>query len=111
MPERIKPKEIIAIVVGIEKYADKDLDVHGPADDAARFVRWLLDDCEVPAANIRLHLSPLDGFLDGFNAELGVERLAAATDPIKDSLARFPNQRIFQPHCWTGWKMLAPNTI
>lgn len=42
MPERIKPKEIIAIVVGIEKYADKDLDVHGPADDAARFVRWLL---------------------------------------------------------------------
>lgn len=62
--------------------------VAGPAGDATRFARWLLDDCKVPATNIRLHLSPRD--LPEDLANHGLTVLAAATDPIKHSLVHFP---------------------
>ncbi|MEO8451868.1 MAG: caspase family protein [Gemmatimonadota bacterium] len=49
-----------ALVVGIERYAMKECrDLDGPAHDACRFVDWLRRH-EVPAANIRLFLSPLE---------------------------------------------------
>lgn len=67
------------------------MNVVGPADDAARFVRWLLDDCQVPATNIRLHLSHIGDLPASLN-DSGLEVLAAATDPIKDSLIQFPEE-------------------
>lgn len=51
-------------------------------------MRWLREDCEVPADNIQLHLSPLDGFDD----QLAVACLAATTEPIRHSLVQFPEQ-------------------
>lgn len=67
------------------------MNVVGPAGDAARFVRWLLDDCQVPVANIRLHLSWIDGLPESLN-NCGIEVLPAATDPIKQSLVHFPEE-------------------
>src|SRR6185295_16900928 len=54
------PERTFALVVGIERYAMKECrDLDGPAPDACRFVDWLRRH-EVPAANIRLFLSPLE---------------------------------------------------
>jgi hypothetical protein len=68
------------------------MNVVGPASDAARFVCWLLDDCHVPATNIRLHLSPIDGLPESLN-NCGIDVLSAATDPIKHSLIHFPETK------------------
>lgn len=53
------PEASHAVVVGIEKYASSDWDLSGPAFDALRTVRWLLN-CHVPGPNIKVLLSPLD---------------------------------------------------
>ena len=67
------------------------MNVVGPAGDDARFVRWLLDDCQVPAANIRLHLSQIGDLPESLN-NCGIKVLPAATDPIKHSLVHFPEE-------------------
>lgn len=51
-------KDTIALVVGVEKYKEPIWDFAGPANDAIRFVNWLLER-KVPENNIRLFLSPL----------------------------------------------------
>lgn len=54
------PKNTHAIIVGVEKYPVKRLDLDGPANDAAKFSNWLVQR-GVPPRNIRLFLSPLPG--------------------------------------------------
>ena len=54
------PENTYALVVGIEKYAQGSMwDLDGPADDAHRFVQWLLDR-DVPRDHILQFISPLD---------------------------------------------------
>ncbi|MER7662795.1 caspase family protein [Streptomyces sp. NPDC096193] len=48
-----------AVVVGIERYASVDWGLSGPALDAVRFTRWLVD-MGVPSGQIHLLLAPLD---------------------------------------------------
>ncbi|HAJ62711.1 MAG TPA: hypothetical protein DCP31_28670 [Cyanobacteria bacterium UBA8543] len=56
----IQPANVYALVVGIEKYqAGSDHDLNGPANDALKFVDWLLER-EVKPEHIYLFLSPLD---------------------------------------------------
>jgi hypothetical protein len=60
MSENINPQKTYALVVGVEKYeAGSNWNLNGPAQDAGRFIRWLLDR-QVPAANITLFSSALD---------------------------------------------------
>ena len=65
--ESISPENIVALVVGVEKYAaGAEWDVDGPASDACRFWNWL-GQLHVPTGNVHLFLSPLDcnrGLLD-----------------------------------------------
>ena len=54
----VSPDRIHALVVGIEAYAMPECQpLNGPAHDAVRFTNWLTSN-GVPAANIRLFLSP-----------------------------------------------------
>jgi hypothetical protein len=56
----IKPENVYALVVGIEKYqAGSEWDLNGPANDALEFANWLLDHGINPE-HIQLFLSPLD---------------------------------------------------
>jgi hypothetical protein len=58
--DSIKPENVYALVVGIEKYqAGPDYDLNGPAKDALKFAEWLLDH-NVKPQNIQLFLSTLD---------------------------------------------------
>ncbi|NER49712.1 MAG: tetratricopeptide repeat protein [Symploca sp. SIO1A3] len=54
-----KLENTYALVVGIEKYEESSFNVKGPARDAFKFARWLLER-GVPAGNISLCLSPLE---------------------------------------------------
>jgi tetratricopeptide (TPR) repeat protein len=56
----MKPENVYALVVGIEKYkAGVEYDLNGPANDALKFADWLLER-KVKPENIQLFLSPLD---------------------------------------------------
>lgn len=56
----VVPDQIRAVVVGVESYsAGKNWNLDGPAHDAIRFAEWLRSK-DVPPAQIRLLLSPLD---------------------------------------------------
>lgn len=56
----VDTKQVHAFVVGIEKYqAGPEYDLNGPANDAMKFVRWLLAH-GVDPKHISLFLSPLD---------------------------------------------------
>ncbi|WP_331741161.1 hypothetical protein [Kitasatospora sp. NBC_00039] len=58
--EYLAPERVFALVVGIESYGvGADWDLRGPARDAVRFAEWLTGPAGVPAANVRLFLSPL----------------------------------------------------
>ncbi|MEE1794576.1 caspase family protein [Streptomyces sp. BE308] len=59
--ERIAPHRVVALVVGIERYAAGDgWNLPGPVRDALRFRDWLLAR-GVPPGNVLLHLAPLEG--------------------------------------------------
>ncbi|MEU3315618.1 hypothetical protein ABZ743_23455 [Streptomyces sp. NPDC006662] len=61
LPAAFTPRRTFALVAGVERYGiSHRWDLRGPARDALRFARWLTGPGEVPAANIRLLLSPLD---------------------------------------------------
>ncbi|MFG2429772.1 caspase family protein [Streptomyces sp. NPDC048590] len=63
--EAVRPDQMFALVVGIERYAaGEDWDLPGPARDALRFCDWLRAR-GVPESNIQLHLSPLPGTAPG----------------------------------------------
>jgi hypothetical protein len=63
------PQNTYALVVGIEKYnAGSEWDLDGPAQDAGRFTRWLLDR-QIPRNNIALFASALDE--PSFNQKTG----------------------------------------
>lgn len=56
----VRPENVYALVVGIEKYeGGSEWDLNGPANDALKFANWLLER-EVKPANIYLFLSPLN---------------------------------------------------
>ncbi|MCX4680144.1 caspase family protein [Streptomyces sp. NBC_01433] len=60
-PHRIAPHRVVALVVGIERYAAGDSwNLPGPVRDALRFRDWLLAR-GVPEADVLLRLAPLDG--------------------------------------------------
>ncbi|MEU8434010.1 hypothetical protein AB0F18_14005 [Streptomyces sp. NPDC029216] len=55
------PRRTFALVAGVERYEiSHHWNLRGPARDALRFAGWLTGPGEVPAANVRLLLSPLD---------------------------------------------------
>lgn len=54
------PERVYALVVGVESYKiGAEWDLPGAARDAVRFAAWLTGPGQVPAANIRMLLSPL----------------------------------------------------
>ncbi|MEU9601729.1 hypothetical protein AB0E06_33600 [Streptomyces sp. NPDC048109] len=54
------PERTFALVVGVERYAiDPTWNLRGAARDALRFAQWLTGSAKVPAANVRLLLSPV----------------------------------------------------
>ncbi|MFG2623191.1 hypothetical protein ACGFXC_36855 [Streptomyces sp. NPDC048507] len=62
LPAGLSPARTFALVAGVETYEiSRRWNLRGPARDALRFARWLTGPGEVPAANVRLLLSPLDG--------------------------------------------------
>ncbi|MGW6916096.1 VMAP-C domain-containing protein [Kitasatospora sp. NPDC054939] len=57
----LAPERVFALVVGIESYrAGSAWNLRGPARDALRMAAWLTGPAGVPAANVRLFLSPLE---------------------------------------------------
>jgi hypothetical protein len=81
----VKPTDVHAVVVGIEKYdIAPEWNLNGPALDAARFVRWLRDR-EVPAENIALFTSPLDEN-KSFLADLDVKQNSADHKTIMEAI-------------------------
>ncbi|MFD8979775.1 hypothetical protein [Streptomyces sp. NPDC059564] len=61
LPATLTPGRTFALVAGVETYeVSHHWNLRGPARDALRFARWLTGPGEVPAANVRLLLSPLD---------------------------------------------------
>ncbi|MET8755270.1 hypothetical protein ABZW32_34995 [Streptomyces sp. NPDC004667] len=61
LPSTLGPRRTFALVAGVETYeVSHRWNLRGPARDALRFARWLTGPGEVPAANVRLLLSPLD---------------------------------------------------
>lgn len=61
LPATLTPGRTFALVAGVETYEiSHRWNLRGPARDALRFARWLTGPGEVPAANVRLLLSPLD---------------------------------------------------
>ncbi len=64
----VDPQKTYALVVGVEKYdASPKWDLDGPANDADKYVEWLLSR-NVPAANILSYISPLDKYADEVRA-------------------------------------------
>ncbi|MGW5847185.1 VMAP-C domain-containing protein [Streptomyces sp. NPDC055254] len=62
LPPGLGPGRTFALVAGVERYdISHRWNLRGPARDALRFARWLTGPGEVPAGNVRLLLSPLDG--------------------------------------------------
>ncbi|GLV86889.1 hypothetical protein Slala03_65780 [Streptomyces lavendulae subsp. lavendulae] len=61
LPSTLGPRRTFALIAGVETYeVSHRWNLRGPARDALRFARWLTGPGEVPAANVRLLLSPLD---------------------------------------------------
>ncbi|MFH7594226.1 hypothetical protein WDV06_03870 [Streptomyces racemochromogenes] len=61
LPAALTPRRTFALVAGVERYEiSHRWNLRGPARDALRFAHWLTGPGEVPAANVRLLLSPLD---------------------------------------------------
>jgi hypothetical protein len=57
----VDPARVVALVVGVERYAaGPRWTLPGPVTDALRFRDWLRS-TGVPDANILLHLAPADG--------------------------------------------------
>ena len=86
---RVDPKDIHAVVVGLEYYprAPRDWSLRGAAEDALRFARWLHQG-GVPSQNIILLLSPMEESrvsLEAAATEAGLEyRKVASTGEIRD---------------------------
>lgn len=51
-------KRRCAVVIGIERYRDRDMELVGPVDDAIRVADWLLDHGQVDPGDLRLLLKP-----------------------------------------------------
>jgi hypothetical protein len=61
LPPTLGPRRTFALVAGVESYdISHRWNLRGPARDALRFAQWLTGPGEVPPANVRLLLSPLD---------------------------------------------------
>lgn len=86
----VKPENVHALVVGIEKYrADSTWDLNGPAKDALKFANWLLAR-DVKPEQIQLCLSPLaqnKGVLSDATSK-GLTFVPATCDQI-DSVIRY----------------------
>ena len=54
------PERTFAVVVGVEQYATAGMRLPGAAQDALRVAGWLTGRAGVPAANVRLFISPLE---------------------------------------------------
>lgn len=54
------PERTFALIVGVEKYAASGMRLPGAAQDALRVAGWLTGPGGVPAANVRLFVSPLE---------------------------------------------------
>lgn len=81
------PQRTIALLVGVERYATTaGWSLDGPAVDASRFARWLLD-CQVPADNITLLASPLP-HNEPAVAEVGLPVRPADSVTVRDVLTR-----------------------
>lgn len=86
----VNPRRTFALVAGVERYEiSHHWNLRGPARDALRFARWLTGPGEVPAANVRLLLSPLDDpdTLD-WSASEGLAALRTAHRPATEANAR-----------------------
>ncbi|MGE7390928.1 hypothetical protein ACQKM2_36200 [Streptomyces sp. NPDC004126] len=86
----VNPRRTFALVAGVERYEiSHHWNLRGPARDALRFARWLTGPGEVPAANVRLLLSPLDDpdTLD-WSASEGLSALRASYRPATEANAR-----------------------
>ncbi|MEU9039512.1 hypothetical protein AB0D45_32045 [Streptomyces sp. NPDC048352] len=84
------PGRTFALVAGVERYEiSHHWNLRGPARDALRFARWLTGPGEVPAANVRLLLSPLDDpdTLD-WSASPGLAALRSTYRPATEENAR-----------------------
>jgi len=57
---RVDPARVHAVLVGLERYGEPSWRLPGPARDVLGFARWLRDR-SVPAENIRLLITPIDG--------------------------------------------------
>ncbi|MFE2239937.1 hypothetical protein ACFXCU_10640 [Streptomyces virginiae] len=61
LPPALGPQRTFALVAGVERYdISHRWNLRGPARDALRFAHWLTGPAQVPPANLRLLLSPLD---------------------------------------------------
>jgi hypothetical protein len=89
----IEPTRTFALVVGVERYGfGSEWDLNGPASDAIRFVRWLLER-SVPAENIRLHLSTLPEN-DGLKTEVqDIPAHDATLAQVKDSFEHWLGEK------------------
>ncbi|MFJ3883327.1 hypothetical protein ACIPW5_38505 [Streptomyces sp. NPDC090077] len=86
----VDPRRTFALVAGVERYEiSHHWNLRGPARDALRFARWLTGPGQVPAANVRLLLSPLDDpdTLD-WSASEGLAALRTAHRPATEANAR-----------------------
>ncbi|MFD0359587.1 hypothetical protein ACFVHW_38525 [Streptomyces sp. NPDC127110] len=86
----VNPRRTFALVAGVERYEiSHHWNLRGPARDALRFARWLTGPGQVPAANVRLLLSPLDDpdTLD-WSASEGLAALRTSYRPATEANAR-----------------------
>ena len=61
----------VALVVAVENYADPELNLEGPADDAIKMRDWLLDEGGVAADDMTVLVSPRDGWAHADQADGG----------------------------------------
>ncbi|MEU3404900.1 hypothetical protein ABZ766_13260 [Streptomyces sp. NPDC006670] len=90
LPDALVPRRTFALVAGVERYGiSHHWNLRGPARDALRFAHWLTGPGQVPAANVRLLLSPLDdpGRLD-WTASPALAELRAAWRPATEANAK-----------------------
>ncbi|MCX5375100.1 caspase family protein [Streptomyces sp. NBC_00091] len=90
LPPTLGPRRTFALVAGVERYEiSHRWNLRGPARDALRFARWLTGPGEVPAANVRLLLSPLDDpdTLD-WSASPGLAALRSTYRPATEANAK-----------------------
>jgi hypothetical protein len=102
----IKPENVYALVVGIEKYQGYN-GLNGSSQDALNFANWLLDH-GVPPEHIQLFISPLDqnvGVLEGARtrrlAPLPAERNEIES-AIRSKLTNIDNRGDLLHVFWSG---------